>query len=132
MSAPSQDISYLLENAGLGLTFATNLHIGKIPEEPSLIVVLFDGGGNTLTDLCVSEGQDDFKQIQIQVRSTDYTEGYNLAFAINKLLNGMNNFTANSGLFYLSIMNMNGPEHMGFDIRNRAKFIMNFNIERTI
>lgn len=127
MNAVSVDIKDILEDAGLGLTFGSNLFIGKEPPGPVDCVTIFDvpGAPDLLTfDIVKYE----YPSIQIRVRNRKYIDGWTLANNIKNTLHGYSHQTIN-GTYYDLVYCVNGPAML--DIQNDSyRFIMNFNILR--
>lgn len=132
MNAPSEDIKNLLLTAGLGLSFADNLHIGKQPMQPSDCVTLMDTGGEPTSDLC--KFVIDEKILQIKVRGVDYTSTWNLAKSVADFLDNTTNYivTGPPQVTYLILKVMNGPEHIDYDSKDRVQFIINLIIKRRL
>lgn len=130
MNAPTQDIKDILEaDPGLGLIFATDLFVGKEPTEPDDCVTIFDTPGFP-PQLTFNKGEDYFyPSIQIRVRNRSYQNGWTLAENIRILLHGKGHETWN-GTVYELIQCINGPMLLDWDENGRARFILNFNIQR--
>ena len=132
MNAPSQDIKDMLEaESSLGLTYATNLFIGKEPVEPAESVTIFDTHGRPpqLTLGGQSESDYYYPAIQIRVRSNDYFTGWNLIHDIMVSLHGRANETWN-GTLYTVIACSSGPALLDWDDNGLVRFITNFNLQR--
>lgn len=128
MSVPSQDIvTYLTDNTSL--VFNQDLFIGVEPDEPNPCVTLYDTGGDPLHDLCKDSVYNNY--IQVRTRAVDYVESYTLQETIRDVLDKVTNETIN-GLFYISILNENGPTYLMRDAQNRKVFISNYLIKRRI
>lgn len=129
MNAPSEDIKdMLIAESGLGLTFAQNLFISKEKTDPDQIVVIYDTFGG-MPDLTMDQQIYERPSIQIKVRSRDYSQGYNLINEIYLSLHGRAHETWN-GTIYELIRAINSPTHFDWDERGRARFIVNFNLQR--
>ena len=111
MNSASKDIcSILTNNSLLGLTFATNLFIGREPATPDNCVIVFDipGEGPLLT-LDKAEGYY-YSACQIRVRNNDYQTGWALIQAIQVLLHGIYGEVWN-GATYLLIKAIRSEEN---------------------
>jgi hypothetical protein len=129
MNAPSEDIKdMLLAESDLGLELGRNLFIGKEKTDPDTIVIIYDTFGG-MPDLTMDGQTFERPSVQIKVRSRDYTIGYNLINEIYLLLHGRAHETWN-GTIYELIRAINSPAHYDWDDRSRARFIVNFNLQR--
>lgn len=130
MNAPSEDIKDMLEaeSSSLGLTFATNLFIGKEPMLPKNCVTIFDTPGFP-SYLGLNTVGYEYPSIQIRVRNSGYINGWNLANDIKNLLHGKKQETWN-GTLYTVIICSSGPALLDWDDNNNARFIINFNLQR--
>jgi len=130
MNPTSEDIKDLLvEQSSLGLTFKTNLFVGREPDHPNDVVTIFDtpGFGPMLT--MTKESRYFYDSIQIRVRSEDYLTGYELALSILDFLHGKSHEEVNE-TYYSLIQCVNGPALLDWDKNNRARFFINFNVQR--
>jgi len=131
MNKASEDIkAMLLAETPLGLTFATNLFIGKEPAILKNCVTIFDTPGQPIK-VSLDEIQDDFPSIQIRVRSNSYVTGLNLANDIAVYLQGISNEYWNNTLYYV-INCVSGPFQLDWDDNDNARFVVNFNIKRKV
>ena len=130
MSASSEDIKDMLEaESSLGLTFATNLFIGKEPDKPPNCVTIFDTPGFP-PQLTYNKAEFyEYPAIQIRVRNNKYMDGWNLISDIMLFLHGRAHETWNS-TYYSLIQCAGGLALLDWDDNNRARFIVNFNIQR--
>ena len=129
MNAPSIDIKDLLEaEISLGLTYATNLFIGKEPVNPANCVTIFDTTSIPPQLTLTSQGYE-YPSVQIRVRNIDYLTGWNLIESIKNLLHGLNNISCNGYLITL-IYCASGPVLLDWDEKSRARLIVNFNLQR--
>ena len=129
MNAPSKDIKdMLITEFSLGLTFGTNLFIGKIPASSKNCVCIYDTPGipNSLTLL---KSAYERPSIQIRVRNIDYTEGWNLIEAIKDFLQKKLQETIGTTLYTL-ITVASGPSFLEYDENGIANFVLNLNIQR--
>ena len=133
MNAPSYDIAEILEaygeSSGLGLDYAADLFIGKEPDRPNNCVTIFDTPGFPPYLSVAGETGYEYPSIQIRVRNVKYTDGWAQAEAIKTVLHGMNNTTVN-GTLYTVIYCSSGPALLDWDDNGRARFILNFNLQR--
>jgi hypothetical protein len=128
MNAPSDDIKDMLVAGDLGLTFATNLHIGKEPSSPRNCVTIFDIYGFP-PDLGLKDQGYERPSVQIRVRNISYRNGWTLAHDIKNLLHGKEHETWN-GTLYTVIYCSSGPALLDWDENGNARFIINFNLQR--
>lgn len=129
MNSPSMDIKDILEAAGLGLTFGTNLFIGQEPTIPDNCVTIFDAPGIP-PQLCLD--RDDayyYPSIQIRVRNRSYLTGYELVNDIKTELHGVGHETWN-GTYYSVIKCAQEPFLLDYDDNNRPRFVANFDLQR--
>jgi len=130
MNAPSVDIKDMLEaESSLGLTFATDLFIGQEPTTPDDTVTIFDTVG--FPDQLTMDRTEkyEYPSIHIRVRSNNYITGWNLINEIRNSLHGRGQETWN-GALYTVITTMGGPALLDWDDNSRARFIINFNLQR--
>ena len=130
MNMPSEDIKDMLEaESSLGLTFGTNLFIGKEPTKPDNCVTIFDTP--TLPPQLTFDRSEryEYPSVQIRVRNNSYTTGWTLAHDILNSLHGRGQETWN-GTLYCLIRCSSGPALLDWDKNDRARFIINFNIQR--
>lgn len=131
MNSTSEDIKdMLVDESSLGLTFATNLFIGKEPVSPDDCVTIYDtfGGGPSIG----LDGQDtryEYPAIQIRVRNTDYVAGWTLIQNIMTSLHARSHETWNDTL-YTVIYCSSGPALLDWDDNGKCIFIVNFNVQR--
>lgn len=129
MNAPSVDIKdILLDDSSLGLTFGTDLFIGKEPSTPNNTVTIYDTPGGP-DQLLLSSEKYEYPSIQIRVRNTNYLDGWSLISLIKNALHGRANETWNSTL-YTVIYCLNGPAMLDWDDNGRVRFVVNFNLQR--
>lgn len=126
MKPVSEDIKNLLDGESeLGLTFGTDLFIGRGVEQVKNCVVIYDT--TTMPDRLGYDVNDDysFHAFQILVKNKSYLDGMALAYQIKELLHGIANQTIGDK-FYTSIRHQNGPICIEWTENNLAKIIMNF------
>ena len=130
MNAPSIDLKDMLEaESSLGLTFATDLFIGKEPSEPDNCVTIYDTPGMPPGLGLDKDDKYQYPSIQVRVRNNSYVTGWNLANDIMDALHGRAHETWNS-TYYMLISCSSGPALLDWDDHNRARFIINFELER--
>lgn len=128
MNSPAVDIVDILEaESSLGLILGTNIFIGREPITPINCVTVFDTGGRSQANL-TDQGYE-YPDIAIRVRNTSYVDGWNIIENIKKTLHGIGNETWN-GAYYASILCDYGPGLLDWDENSRARFYINFNIQR--
>ena len=129
MNAPSVDIAEILEDEeSLNLVFATNLFVGKEPTKPDDCVTIFDTGGQPPQLNLMNQGYE-FPSINIRVRSRDYQTGWTMIDNIKTALHGRAQQVCNDTL-YSVIYCASGPVHMDWDENSRARFVVNFDMQR--
>lgn len=131
MNSSSEDIKdILVADASLSLVYATNLFIGKEPADPKNCVTIFDTGEASPQLTMAGKGEDYFyPSIQIRVRNTGYLTGMELIQNIRTSLHGRAQETCNETL-YSGIFCSSGPAFLDWDENHRARFVINFNIQR--
>lgn len=130
MNTPAVDIKDILkEISSLGLTFATDLFVGKEPSSPDNCVTIFDTPGGA-PQLTLNKTEKYFYQsIQIRVRNNSYLQAFSLAEQIEEELQGLAHETVN-GTYYSLIQTMGSPFLLDWDKNNRVRVVINFNIQR--
>jgi len=130
MNAPSVDVKDILEaDSSLELTFSTNLFIGKAPVTPVDCVVIYDTPGWP-PQLTLTPGENYYyPSIQIMVRANHYIKGWDLINDIKVSLHGRSHETWN-GTLYTVIRCTSEPALLNWDEKNRAQFVVNFDLQR--
>ncbi len=133
MNAPSVDIVSMLEaESVLALTFRTDLFIGREPSakgaSDNCVTVLDTPGGSPQLTLAGNENYY-YPSVQIRVRNNNYLTGWNLIHNIMVTLHGRAQETWNETL-YSVIQAAGGPAFLDWDANDRARFIINFNMQR--
>ena len=132
MNPASEDVKDMLEAvSSLGLVFATNLFIGREPdeEEAAECITIYDTPGAP-AQLTLAQGEDYYyPSIQIRLRNNSYLDGYTLAKDIMIALHAQSHETWN-GTLYTLIKHVNGPFLLSWGENNRVIFITNFNLQR--
>lgn len=132
MSSPAHDIQKILTtemDSSIALTLGQTLFIGREPSKPANCVTIFDtpGGSPQLSPNILEDYE--YMAIQIRVRSTDYTTGWNLIQQIQLLLHGRASYES-SGFVYTVIYCSSGPAMLDWDGNNNVRFIINFKLQR--
>ena len=130
MIAPSVDIKDMLEaESSLGLTFGTDLFIGREPTTPNDCVTIFDTPGRGPELLIGNASNYNYPSIQIRVRDANYLDGWNLIDGIKVALHGRGPETWNAATYTL-IECTTEPALLDWDENYRCRFIVNFDIQR--
>ena len=135
MNISSEDIKdMLVADAALDLVFnpalTNNLFIGREPTLPKNCVTIYDTPGRAPQLTLGGKGEDYFyPSVQIRIRNVSYTAGLGLAQDIRTSLHGREQETWN-GTLYPVIYCSSGPALLDWDQNNRARFIVNFDIQR--
>lgn len=132
MNAPSVDIKDLLNGeSSLGLTFATDLFIGREPSNPDNCVTIFDTPGREPE--MTLKGKDEpgyfYPLVQIRVRNNAYVDGWNEIEGIKNFLNGMHEITQ-GGAVYDLIKCVQEPSFLDWDKHKRVRFVATFRMHR--
>ncbi len=130
MNPTSLDVKDILDGV-LGLIFATNLFVGREPDNPSDCVTIFDTPGFGQETYLDRETSEDYyyPSIQIRVRNVDYATGWGLIHNIRDLLHHRAKGVIN-GSFYESFTCRQEPSLLDWDASNRARFVTSFDIQR--
>jgi len=134
MNAPSVDIKEILEDSssGLGLTFGTDLFIGREPSAKGAAdncVTIFDTPGESPL-LTLDGGGYYYPSVQILVRNIDYRTGWDLIHDIRVSLHGRANETWGDETLYTVIKAAGDIAFLKWDENDRAKFVANFDMQR--
>jgi len=116
-------------NGTNGLTFATNLFVGKEPVAPDNCVTVFDVPGQENGIDLDGTNPYEYPNVQVRIRATKYVDGYTLAKNIESLLDGLYNTVIN-GITYTSIVIGMPATLLDYDENNRVRFIINFKLQR--
>jgi len=133
MNAPSYDIVQILEESGessgfVDLVYKTNLFIGSEPSQPINSVTIYDTPGFSPSLGLTSKGYE-YPSIQIRVRNTSYTTGWNLINSIKDALHGKHQETWN-GTLYTLITCSSGPALLDRDDNGLCRLVCTFNLQR--
>ena len=130
MNMCSEDVKDMLEaDSALGLTFATDLFIGKEPTAPDNCVTIFDVTGYPPLLTLDGNGNYYYPSVQVMVRNSSYTAGLELIQRIVESLHGRHGEEWNNTL-YTVVVCQNDPGVLDWDENNRVRFIVTFNIQR--
>ena len=130
MNPASEEIKdMLVDESYLGLTFGTDLFIGREPANPGDCVTIYDTPSFP-PDLSLSnDGTYFYSSVQIRVRDGSYTQAMGMARNIMTSLHGRAQETW-SGTLYTVIKATGEPALLAWDDNNRAIVIINFNLQR--
>jgi len=129
MNEASHDIKDMLEAAGLGLIFKTNLFRAKEPTGPDNVVTVYDTPSG-VPERTLDNNQWYYRSsIQVRVRNNKYSDGMTLARNIMESLHNRANTEWNDTL-YTVIQAMGEPVSFAWDESNRTIIIINFNLQR--
>lgn len=133
MNPASKDIAdFLNDDTALGLTLATDLFYGRMPDSPDDCITVFDnpGDGPSLTlDKATSDYY--YSSVSIRARNTDYATGWAQMFNILEYLHGLGQLNAiDNSSYYGVIKAMNDPQVLYWDENDRVIFFINFEIQR--
>lgn len=135
MNSVAEDIkNMLLADSNLDLIFGTNLHLYKEPASPDETVTIYEVDGMPHIGLLQSDVDKkhiERPSIQIRIRTCNAETGYELGYKIIKILHGLANEIWGS-YFYILIAHINGPALMDWDDNDRARIVLNFNIQRRL
>jgi hypothetical protein len=132
MNSAGKDICSLLDSdSSLGLTFATDLFLGREPATPDNCVTVFDIPGDAPQITLQGKSGIEYynPSVQVRVRDIDYMTGWELLFDIQAFLHGINGQTEAS-TYYSLIRAVDAPTLLDWDENNRARFICTFTIQR--
>ena len=113
---------------GTGLTYKTDLFIGREPAKPVDCVTVFDTPGFG-DDLGLTTQGYERPSIQIRVRNKGYQAGWVIAQNIKNLLHGLEHQTIN-GTLYTVIYCTGSPTLLDYDDNGNVRWILNMNIQR--
>jgi hypothetical protein len=136
MQASSFDIVEMIEaygdSSGIDLTYGGangNLFVGKEPSTPKNCVTVFDTSGFAPYLGVSGDVGYEYPSVQVRVRNTKYSTGWNLINSIKNALHGKHQETWN-GTLYCVIICSSDPALLDFDDNGNARFVCNFNIQR--
>ena len=131
MNSCAEDIKdMLVAESSLALTYGEDLFIGKEPVSPINCVTVYDTSG--FAPQLTLQGRNDnyyYPSVQIRVRNTKYTTGWDVVQDIADALHGRHSETWN-GTLYTMIRTSSGPALLDWDERGRVHFVVNFFIQR--
>jgi len=129
MNPASKDISDILVAGSLGLTFGSNLFVGREPELPNDCVTIFDTPGFRPEMYFSNEYRYFYPSIQIRVKNTAYLDAWGMINDIKLLLHNRGQETWNGTLYSLIACSIE-PALLDWDENNRARFVTTFDIQR--
>jgi len=130
MNPTSVDIKdMLVAESSLGLTFATNLFIGKEPSSPNNCVTIFDTPGSGPDKAFDNSSKYYRPSIQIRVRNSNYLTGWQVIHSIKELLHCADPSEWN-GTNYRAIFCSQEPALLDWDSNDRARFVATFDVQR--
>ena len=129
LNPPSEDFKDMLEGeSSLGLVFATDLFINKMPSSPDNVVSIHDASGES------PEVNYTYEKPGVQIRVRGAKGGYKAAHEqaqdIRNFLHPTGNLTIN-GARYVGIWAEGDIIPLGDDDNERPLFSMNFRVHRT-
>jgi len=129
MNTASFDIKDMLEAAGLGLVYKTNLFRAKEPTGPDNVVTIYDTPSGMPERTLDNNNWYYRSTIQIRVRHNKYSDGMSLANNIMQSLHNRAN-TEWNGTLYTVIQAQGEPAPFAWDENDRTIIITNFNLQR--
>jgi hypothetical protein len=131
MNPASKDIATLLNGeSSIGLALGTDLFYSKIPSSPQNCVSIFDNIGSAPMLTLKKETSDYlFSSVNVQVRNTNYDNGYSVIKGIFDYLHGLHGLVI-VGTEYLLIRAIDEPGLLAYDNNERPIFSVNFEIHR--
>lgn len=133
MNPASKDIAQLIaDETSLGLTLATDLFFGRMPDQPDVCVAILDNPGDPpmLTyDKATSNYY--YSSVSVRVRDNDYAAGWTKLFDIMTYLHGLGQLDSVDGSAYYGVIKAtNDPQVLYWDENDRVLFFINFDIQR--
>ena len=131
MKSTAEDISAILSSEStLGLTEGTDLFIGRMQNEPSNCIVIYDLGGRApMLALKKAQSSYYYSGVSVQVRNNKYAAGYSTIDGIFQYLHGLHGITI-SGTYYALIKALDNPDILRYDENDRPIFVVNFEVQR--
>jgi len=133
MNSPADDIMTILTAVpALGLTAATNMFVGHMPEDKtSLVVCVFDTGGYDPANIMSGSGVSR-PTVEIMVRGIpgEYEDAYAKAAAIDAQLHLLTGTTVDTAR-YLIISRIGDINSIGVDKGRQPLLTINYRMERT-
>lgn len=131
MNSTAEDIANILNNeSSLGLTLVTDLFYNRMPDEPSIVVTVYDNPGGPPA-LTMQKDTSDyyFSSISVQVRDNIYDDGWDSIFAVFEFLHG-HSMVIEGGTYYALIKALDNPQVLHYDENDRPTFVVNFEVQR--
>lgn len=130
MNSSADDVKGMLEaDSSLGLQHGIDLFVGREPSNPDNCVTIFDTPGFPPVATLGNDTIYQYPAIQILVRNRSYLNGYALIKSIVELLHNRGPETWD-GTMYCSILCTGEPALLDWDANGRARFFVNFNLQR--
>jgi hypothetical protein len=135
MNSVVEDIgNMLLAESSLDLTLGTTLHYYREPAMPDNTVTLFEAPG--MAPIGTLDSNEDTKHyerpsIQIRIRNRNAQDGFSLAYTIMNILQARAQETWGDYL-YSVIYAVGSPGALDWDVSNRIRIVLNFNIQRRL
>lgn len=130
MNPVSEDIKVYIEST-TDHQSGKDLFVGREPASPPNVVTIFDSpDAGPWLGYSREDGRYEYGAFQIRVRNGDYRKAFQIANSFSELLHGLGNTEIN-GEFYTLIQALDNPAFLEWDSNNRAKFVINFHIQRT-
>lgn len=105
------------------------LFVGREPTSPNNVLTIFDTPGIGPLLFMNNEGRYDYANIQLRLRHTHYEQGMLGMWELVELLHGEGNIVI-GGSLYTKIEALDSPALLNWDENNRARIIVNFEIQR--
>jgi len=128
MNSSAEDIKDMLETYYSSTEALYSVFVGREPAEPANTITIFETHGTHQLTFDKDEIYE-YPSVQIRIRSTSYTEGWQIAESIKTILHGRANETWN-GAFYTLIRCISGPFLLDYDKNQRVRFVVNFYLQR--
>lgn len=122
----------LLAESSLDLTLGTTLHLYREPAMPDNTVTIFEAPGMAPVGLLGSNTDTKHYErpsIQIRIRNREPQVGFELAYTILEILQATAQETWGRYL-YSVISATSNPTMLDWDVNNRVRIVLNFNIQR--
>lgn len=123
-------VGFLEDESDLGLVKGDNLHISREPSSPNFVVTIYDPAGGTV-DFGADAKANTYSHhpIQVRIRHTNYTDGWDMAQKIYEFLHGLHGLETDDA-YYALITATTPPTFLEWDENNRIVFIVNFDVQR--
>lgn len=121
---PADQISSYLAGQGVG-TEATDLFVGRMPDQPDALVCLFETPGAPLRASMVSAAEQ--RSLQARARAATYTAAQTRIEQVYRLLHGLHE-TDLDGAHFVVIEARQPPFSLGEDEKRRNLWVVNFRV----